>query len=440
MKINKLTIIALLCPALCQAQAQNTELTGQVLANPFFSDSSLDLSFRNYWKYLKEDGANPKTVHAAWGQGVTLDYQSGYLADIIGVDLSWYNAIKLGASDYFNSRGILYSNGSGNHKHNATGYSKIGQRYIKLKLEGEHLRFNGKAGWQMLRDYGVVTTSRRLSPTTYLGWSGDLALDNVSLRAAWLTRSLRRDSPDKTTFQTNDGRNIDHLYSASLLYRGEALKVQYGFGESDGYLRRQLLLLDMALSPQLSAGAQIYATEALDSYQAMAASKRDFDHHARHYAVDVSWKHDRWHSKWGLGYTDASKQDAVGFYPRHMSKNSRGTFPSMATAGEDYMRDKEWMLATMTDYRLTPELTAGLAANAGRFSYRGQHVITGEVNLYGRWTPSHPALKNLTVWAMAGPGWSYKNVKRTPIIRDGHYQRAHSLAGEVIIDYRFKLL
>ena len=66
------------------------------------------------------------------------------------------------------------------------------------------------------------------------------------------------------------------------------------------------------------------------------------------------------------------------------------------------------MLATMTDYQFTPELLAGVAANAGTFRYRGLNVKTGEVNLYGRWTPSSPDLKNLSVWVMFGPGWSYK--------------------------------
>jgi hypothetical protein len=42
------------------------------------------------------------------GAGVAVDYQSGYF-DIIGVDAVYYSAIKLGASDYFNSRGILYN-------------------------------------------------------------------------------------------------------------------------------------------------------------------------------------------------------------------------------------------------------------------------------------------------------------------------------------------
>ncbi len=41
------------------------------------------------------------------GRDFSAEYQSGYFADIIGFDASYYSAIKLGASDYFNSRGVL---------------------------------------------------------------------------------------------------------------------------------------------------------------------------------------------------------------------------------------------------------------------------------------------------------------------------------------------
>ncbi len=51
-----------------------------------------------------------------------------------------------------------------------------------------------------------------------------------------------------------------------------------------------------------------------------------------------------------------------------MSKNSRGTFISMAYAGDDYLRDGELMFANMTEYRLTPNLGVGLAGNIGQFN------------------------------------------------------------------------
>lgn len=411
-----------------------------MVASPFFTDSQAEITLKNYWKYLKEDAANPKAVHNAWGQGAALGYQSGYLADTIGADIHYYGAVKLGASDYFNSRGVLYSTDSASSKHNAAGYSKFGQRYIKLKGNIGGADLNARVGWQMLRNDGVITTSNRLSPTTYLGWNGGVRHTGFSLHGAYVERSMERNSPNSLRLQTNDGRYIQHLFSGELGYEGNAFTGQLAYGESQNYLRRQILRIAFKPEATLSLGSQIYTTQALEGYQAMALSKRHFDRHANHYALDAKWQAPRWSLKLGIGHTRAPKGGGeLGFYPRHMTKNSRGTFTSMAYAGEDYMRDGETVLAALAEYRITPEFTAGVTGNFGQFSYQGVAVRNGELNVFGRWAPSHPTLNNLTVFAMVGPGWSYKNVNKTPVIANGHYRTAHTLGAEFIAEYRFKL-
>jgi hypothetical protein len=418
---------------------QQSTKADNILSDPFFSDAQMTLSLKNYWKYLKEENANPKHVHNAWGQGVAVDYQSGYFADVIGVDAVYYGAVKLGASDYFNSRGVLYNNGTGNKKSNAEGFSKFGQRNIKLKYDVADVQLNARWGWQVLKNFGVISTSTRLSPTTYSGWSGGVSYEGFTLAGAYVENSMDRNSPDKKHFQTNTGREINHLASGELLWKSKVLDVRYGYGESDNYLRRHLLFANLRPVERLNIGTQIYATHALEEYTAMPANKRDFDDDAWHFAVDAKWQADRWSSKWGMGYTEAKKANEVGFYPRHMSKNSRGTFISMAYAGDDYMRDGELVLANMSDYMLTPELAVGLAGNIAQFNYRGNHVRSGEINAFTRWVPTDPQFKNLTVWAMFGPGWSYKSSGKTPVLTDGRYTRTHTLSSEVIIEYRFRM-
>lgn len=410
-----------------------------IIADPFFRDSTMSLSLMNQWKYLNEGNAKPKHVHNVWGQGVAIDYRSGYFDDIIGVDAIYYGAVKLGASDYFNSRGVLYNKGSGNKKSNAGGFSKFGQRNIKLKYDVADVQLNARWGWQVLKNFGVITTSTRLSPTTYSGWSSSLSYDDLALRGAYIENSMQRNSPDKQRFQTNTGRNINYLASGDLLWKSRLLDVQYGYGESDSYLRRHLLFTNFRPIERLNIGTQIYATYALDEYTAMPENKRDFDNNAWHFALDATWKADRWSSKWGMGYTDAKKANEVGFYPRHMSKNSRGTFISMANAGDDYMRDGELVLANISDYLLTPELAVGLSGNIAQFNYKGNHVRSGGIRVFSRWAPSDPQLKNLTVWVMFGPGWSYKSSGKTPVLTDGRYMRTHSLGSEVSIEYRFRM-
>ena len=171
----------------------------------------------------------------------------------------------------------------------------------------------------------------------------------------------------------------------------------------------------------------------------MPANKRDFDNNAWHFAMDATWKGKRWSSKTGIGYTDAQKSNEVGFYPRHMSKNSRGTFISMAYAGDDYLRDGELMFANMTEYRLTPELGVGLVGNIAQFNYKGNHVRSGEISAFTRWAPTYEYFSNFTFWAMFGPGWSYKANGKTPVLTNGHYTRTHTLSAEVIMEYRFRV-
>ncbi len=250
---------------------------------------------------------------------------------------------------------------------------------------------------------------------------------------------MDRNSPDKKQLQTNTGEKINHLAGGELLWNSQLFSAQYGYGESENYLRRHLLFTQLRPVERLNIGTQIYATEALDNYLAMPASKRDFDHNAWHFAIDASWQADRWSTKWGVGYTSAKKENEVGFYPRHMSKNSRGTFISMAYAGDDYMRDGELVLANISDYKLTPDLAVGLAGNIAQFNYKNNHVRTGEISAFTRWTPSAPPLKNLTVWLMFGPGWSYKTSGKTPVLTNGHYTRTQTLSSEAIIEYRFRM-
>lgn len=428
----------------CWADSNKESIQGNTNENDYITDSffmysHITLSFKNYWKYLKEENANPIHVHNAWGQGVAVDYQSGYFENIIGVDAVYYGAAKLSASDYFNSRGVLYNSGPSDNKSNAEGFSKFGQRNIKLKYDTAGVQLNARWGWQELKNFGVISTSTRLSPTTYSGWSGGVSHEGFTLRGAYIENSMERNSPDKKHFQTNTGREINHLASGEILWISHLLDVRYGYGESDNYLRRHLLFTNLRLVERLNIGTQIYATYARDEYTAMPVSKRDFDDEAWHFSVDTKWQADRWSSKWGIGYTDAKKANEVGFYPRHMSKNSRGTFISMAYAGDDYMRDGELVLANMSDYLLTPNLTVGLMGNIAQFNYKGNHVRSGEINAFTRWTPTDPQFKNLTVWVMFGPGWSYKNSGKTPVLTDGRYTRTHTLASEVIIEYRFRM-
>lgn len=440
--MNKLIILGLISATLSVQAAENNhyELLDTLAEDSFFKDSKVDLTLRNYWKYLKENEAQPKEVHNAWGQAFGIDYKSGYFLDFIGFDATFTGVIKLGASDYFSTRGLLYNDGSGFNKDNAKGFSKIGQRYLKIKLGYDELKFNGKYGWQILKNYGVLTASNRLSQNSYFGYSATLSYQNLSLDTAYVTSAINRDSPNKTHFQTKNKKNIDYIVTSGLTYKDKNLFLTYNYGEAQDYQRRHVIEASYKPIKQFTLGSQLYGSYALDAYKNMPANKKEYDNHAWHYAADAKWQEQDWSLKFGVAYTNAKKNNAIGYYGRHIAQNTRGRFNALTSAGVDYMRDGELAFTAVGTYNFIDELTTGLQLNYGQFDYKSNTVKTGEINIFNRWVPTDPRLKNLSVFTMFGYGWSYKNSNKTPTLdQNGKYQRSPNLSGEAIIEYRFNL-
>lgn len=400
----------------------------------------MSLNARNYWKYLKENESQPKEVHNAWGQAFTLNYSSGYLFDIVGFDASYSAVIKLAASDYFSTRGLLYNDGAGFDKGNASGFNKPGQRYLKLKLGDESIGLNAKAGWQVLKNYGVLTASHRLSQNSYAGYSTTLHAGHFSIDAARVTSGINRDSPNKTGFLTADKQPVAAIYTVGTNWKAHDLSLSLNYGEAEDYLARQVIEMSWRPEERLTIGSQIYGTRALHKYDSMRDSRKAFDDSAWHYAADVKWQEPGWSLKFGLAWTDAHKNSGVGYYDRQIAKNMRGRFNAMTSAGADYMRDGELAFTTLGEYQFIKDVITGLQINYGQFHYKQNTIRTGEVNLINRWQSAGDKLNKLSVFSMFGYGWSYRQDNKTPRFNHhGHYQRSPNLSAEIIINYKFTL-
>ncbi|WP_337011158.1 OprD family outer membrane porin [Pantoea sp. AS142] len=408
--------------------------------NAFLHDAQLELKLRNHWKYLKENEAQPKAVHNAWGQAASLNFRSGYLWDWLGFDATYIRAIRLGASDNFASRGLLYDSGGNRKKADAHGFSKFGQHYLKMKLGDEQAGIEVKAGWQELKNVGVLTTTDRLSRNSYSGYSGSLNGENVRLDLAYVTKTLRHDSPDRLALQTQDQRTIAAVYTGALSYKGDRGRLAYAFGEAKAYQQRHVIEANYSLSPHWRLSSQIYGSQGLENYKSMAASKRSFDDHAWHYVGEADWINNGWTQKFAAAWTSAPKQNAVGYYARPLTKNSRGRFNSLTSAGKDYTRDKELALVSQTEFEIAKGIFSGFQINYGQFNYRNKPIRSGEIALINRFIEPHPALKNLSVFTLFGYGWSYKNNKETPLFNaQGNAMRSPSLSAEIAFEYKLNL-
>ena len=411
----------------------------------FFKDTKFEFSTRNHWKYLKENASQPKEVHSAWGQAFTFNYKSGYLLDILGFDFTYDNVIKLGASDYFATRNLLYNTGKKPNKHNAHGFNKFTQRYAKVKLgNSTDLNFNGKVGWHSLKDMGVVSSSQHLTRYSYLGYSGVLKYANFALSLAYIDSALPRESSQKVHFYSIDRKHeIDNIKTAGIAYNDKALKLDYSYGVAKDYIKRHAIEFAYKPMDKLTFGSQIYGSTALKNHDKMKANVRDFDDSAWHYAADVEWKEADWSAKFGIAYTDANRKGAIGYYGRHIGKNNRGRYNGMAAAGADYMRDGEIVLSSVLGYDFFKDNTTGLYLNYGEFNYKHETLKNGEINVFNIWKPTSGTFKNLSILSKFGYGWSYKTLSSkdiTPKLRDGHVQRSPTLSAETVIDYRFNLL
>lgn len=407
----------------------------------FITDSHADISLRNQFKNLNSSDYGNRSVQTAWGQGISLDYRSGYLADILGVDASYYHVFKLAASDDFWGRSILR-----NENGKAKGFHKLGQLFAKVKFEDEDRYFKLYSGWQVINKWGALTNSSRAVPSTYNGWRMDTAMGPLTLRGAWVTRYSDRGSPDQIHFETADRKKqISHLSTGEVLYQQPQYSALYFFGESPKYLQRHGVELGWQPASladnKVKTVAMLYFNHALSDWKAMNADYRAFNGNAWHPAFYVEWQQNNWKHKAGASYTRARSTDAhLGYFERHMARNSRGRFNSMADAwGNDYVGNNEKMVAWTTQYRLTPEVNVGLQSAFGwGMKYQGHAIPRGETIFFSRWQPAE--VKKLSLQLSGGPSWNYQSKKNRPILTDdGKPKRAVNHSVEFQVDYAFNL-
>lgn len=450
MRIRNILLMTLSPCCLLANDAAASDWEKKIMSNAFIADSEFDISTNNMWKYLKtenrydsEEQRYKTQVAQAWGQGLTVDYKSGYFADFIGFDASYYGGVKLGASEDFSSRAILY-----NDNGKAEGYNKVGQRYAKIKMDLDPVMINVKGGWFTLKNTGIFTNSQRLSLNTYSGWFANLAMSDISADVLYLDgKVMRRDSPRIQRMYIRDGngasRDIDHVITGGVNYKTKPLKAYYFYGAADSLFWQQGFEGSYSITPNVTLGTQIYQQEygsdGKRTTSSTALGKQNFDKRARHYAGTVEWRipETPWTISGGLTYTDAKKTSGIGQFARNAINNSRGRFNSPAYSDIDYVRDGETMLALATEYQINKELSLGVRTNYSHFTYKGETLRQGQAGLFSYWKPT----KNLSVSLSGGYGWHHEQESdyTTPKLYNGHSQRAHSLSGSMTTTYRFKL-
>ncbi|WP_230970822.1 OprD family outer membrane porin [Nitrogeniibacter aestuarii] len=109
-----------------------------------------------------EDSSKDRTQSAL---GLQLNYESPYLADVIGVGISGYSVTRLGSSGP-EATDILSTDSDGDY-HDSFG--KIGQAFIKVKYQD---LLQAKLGRQVYNSMLLFSSTSRAIPASYSGGSG----------------------------------------------------------------------------------------------------------------------------------------------------------------------------------------------------------------------------------------------------------------------------
>lgn len=171
------------------------------LASPFIDDSHLE--FETESLYLKksygDEGSSPQAKK--WTEDIAqllkLQYSSGYLYDILGVDFSYYGIGKINSSD--NSEGISYND---LFKGGESSFSKYGYS-IKLRAYDD---LNFKVG-RMESFHPLLKSDSDGLPVLLQMAQVDFDNGFLSLHGLWIEKGSEKNSNDFVYFGQEDWRS-----------------------------------------------------------------------------------------------------------------------------------------------------------------------------------------------------------------------------------------
>jgi len=423
------------------ANESSSFVDGSLLkSSDFFKDSHLNFSTVNKFQYLNSNDY-PSTntlVQTAWAQGVKADFQSGYIADHIGLDASFVGVVKLAASDYFFTRQYLYADyndrtSSGLPK--AKNFSKFNQIYLKQKFGDDEYGVKFFEGQRQLNNFGAVDALMKVTNTSYYGISDEINLKDFTIRTAYLTKYMNADSPDEADFQTQDSRKIDYKLTGDISYKDDQGSYLYFLGYSKNYLLQHGIEINKNNLPYMY-GLKLYMNQGLSDWTSMSSSNKFFDKNAYHFEFDMTYVNGPWFTKAGYAYTIANRSTSLG---RFLENADNINFNSLAYGiSEQFINNHENLLAIQNMYQFTPDFASGYIVRAGYgHRYQGNNLQDLEIAFINKWTPTQ--VQGLTAFFGLGPNWTFKrSTDNTPVLdSDGHWIRGRGFCIASSIDYKF---
>lgn len=272
----------------------------QVQAAGFIEDSKTALRYSQfYWKENNGEGVGP--TRNEWVQAAQLSYNSGWLQDFIGVDLSYGVADDLYVGDNATSISNLEAGHSVQSPH---GIAKPIEAYVRGHLVGVSGELYGGAGKKIRRYAQYRDDSTRILPASTLGYDLGYKLKAFDLRYSRVNGfSPRNESNWGDDLSNYYGQKIDDLQLFAMAYKlpwGSGLQAEYA--ESKDYLREAMVKIEHSFQLAEDKSLQLYLTHGM---QQDAGKLFEYGGVPRLY--DPQTLHD-------ARYTDVSAKYRFGYY------------------------------------------------------------------------------------------------------------------------------
>ncbi|MCL6270226.1 OprD family porin [Sansalvadorimonas sp. 2012CJ34-2] len=384
-------------------------------AESFVDDSKLNVHLRNFYKSQNyQTGTAKAEKDSGWVQAIRADFESGYFANLIGIDASAHYALKLSESrgndkksgtDLFD----VDSKGKGNS------YGKVFGA-VKVNLMDQGVAKYGR----MTIDTPLLNSSdSRTLPSTVEALYVDYSMEGFTAYGASASKHNTKGEASYDHYGYNN--NKDPVNTLGVMYSMDGISATLAWGEQKDYATQLYaeggykFPIDDTMT--VSVGAQYGMKTAKGKYKddleagATADSKKLVD--------DIDW----WGAKAGLdmgaldlsiSYTNVAqkiKGDKAGLGTANQGwalkgqfDNSRPVTGSTGFAGynsvqlDDFYADGEQSIMYKVAYDFA-EMVHGLSASAlyvdGTVKQDGKDADTSEYNF--RVDYEVPALEGLTV-------------------------------------------
>jgi len=333
-----------------------------------WEDGSVNAKVRGI--HFDRDYENDSKDRQQSAMGLELGYSSGYLADLIGFEVTGYHVQKLAASGSASSD-ILPQTADGELD---DAFSKIGQAYLKLNVAD---RVSAKIGRQVVNTMLLSSSGTRAIPSSYRGVSVSGKLAGFELYGVRVDEWSSRHDDHFEGFRTDitDAGAIDYIGVFGAKYQRGNFTAELEQLNSKDYLQKRGLRLGYRLplgdsSLKLSGG--YFTSDDDGELFALNAERGEMDYadgvapenHARAAYVDAEWKR----GNLTLGAAFTAIRDDVWLEDNFSGDHGRNPFPTRSVIAPDLTGKNEdvWQLRTAYDWAdIVPGLSTRLAYTQG---------------------------------------------------------------------------